>query len=504
MERRVIEEGDGYEIWVEGPRWVYSVRLPKITPKGMKLLNEVKEAAITRPEINTESLTREQRKMQVTEVILRLLKEKETETGIYLDSKYKALFAELITNDMIGYGMLEPLLGDDEIEEIMVIGPDQPVYIFHRKYGMCETNVVFENPLEITHIIDRIASSVGRRVDMTSPLLDARLRDGSRVNATLSPPGLDGPTLTIRKFKKDPLTIVDLMRSNTLNPEVGAFLWLMVDGLGAKPGNLLIAGGTGSGKTTTLNALAIFVRERERLITIEDTAELQLPVRHVVRYEARPPSVEGRGELSMDALLKNTLRMRPDRIIVGEVRGPEAMTMFTAMNTGHDGSMGTLHANSSREVITRLTNEPMKVPIIMIPALDLIIMQHRSTHKELGPVRRIMEISEVSGVREDQVAMNKIYEYDPKADMLQPTGVPSVKVMELADHTGISMEEINTETERRRIVLEYLLKKDIHKIGQVRSWVEDYYLDPETTLKRIEEGLLAGNGIEPEVVEHGD
>jgi flagellar protein FlaI len=494
MKEGTVEEGAGYRITVQGSRWIYFVRLPDITPGQMKLLKDVKEAALKEGVMPPGDLTQDQRKIGALEVALDLLEEKEKEVGLTLEPDIRQLFAELVANDMVGYGMLEPLLEDDDIEEIMVIGPARPVYIFHRRHGMCETNIVFENSLEIGRIIERIAASIGRRVDLDTPLLDARLKDGSRVNATLVPPGLDGPTLTIRKFKKDPMTLVDLLGLNTLNPEVGAFLWLVANGLGIRPGNILIAGGTGSGKTTTLNALAVFISERERVITIEDTAELQLPIRHWVRFEARPPGVEGRGEITMDTLLKNTLRMRPDRIIVGEVRGEEARTMFTAMNTGHDGSMGTLHANTSREVITRLTNEPMKVPPIMIPALDLIIMQNRATHPKLGPVRRITEVAEISGMREEKVAMNKLFEYDPAEDALKGTGTPSVLKQELARHAGVEVGEINREVERRRIVLEYLLQAEIRGVEEVRTWVEDYYLDPDQTLKRIEEGLRRGVG----------
>lgn len=221
----------------------------------------------------------------------------------------------------------------------MVIGTNRPVYVWHRRFNMCKTNVIFDSDRDILNIIERIAREVGRRIDQQSPLLDARLPDGSRVNATIPPISLDGPTITIRKFKRDPLTIIDLIKYGTMSSEVAAFLWVLVDGLGVKPANVLVAGGTGSGKTTTLNSLGMFIPPSERVISIEDTAELQLPVEHWVRLETRPPNLEGKGEVTMDDLVRNTLRMRPDRIIVGEVRGPEARTMFTAMNTGHNGAL---------------------------------------------------------------------------------------------------------------------------------------------------------------------
>ncbi|NOZ57965.1 MAG: CpaF family protein [Euryarchaeota archaeon] len=470
-----------------GNRYFYRIELPTLTPREMKFLKRVKDAAIKEAKVELRGLTKEQVKQRMLFAVLEIMDRLRGELELPPEKREK--LAELIVNDMVGYGLLEPLLEDDEIEEIMVIGPKRPVYVFHRKYGMLETNVVFQDPQEIVNIIQRIASSVGRRIDASSPLLDARLPDGSRVNATLSPPALDGPTLTIRKFKKDPLTVVDLIRFNTMSSEVAAFLWLMVDGFGISPKNILIAGGTGSGKTTTLNALAVFIRERERVITIEDTAELQLPIKHLVRFEVRPPSIEGRGEIDMNTLLKNTLRMRPDRIIIGEVRGEEAKTLFTAMNTGHNGTLATLHANSARECITRLTNEPMNVPLIMIPALDLIVMQARFTREGKGSVRRITEVTEVDGLREGTVALSKLYEYDPLDDTIKDTGTPSELKQELARQAGVSVEEVNRELERRRLVLDYLVTNNIREIYEVRRWVESYYSQPDTTLKKIETSL---------------
>ena len=472
-----------------GDRYFYRIELPTLTPREMKFLKKVKDAAIREAKVELRGLTKEQMKQHMLFAVLEIMERLREDLEIPPEKKQK--LAELIVNDMVGYGLLEPLLEDDDIEEIMVIGPKRPVYVFHRKYGMLETNVVFQNPEEIVNIIQRIASSVGRRIDASSPLLDARLPDGSRVNATLSPPALDGPTLTIRKFKKDPLTVVDHIKFNTLSSEVAAFLWLMVDGFGVAPRNILIAGGTGSGKTTTLNALAIFIRERERVITIEDTAELQLPIKHLVRFEVRPPSIEGRGEIDMNTLLKNTLRMRPDRIIIGEVRGEEAKTLFTAMNTGHSGTMATLHANSARECITRLTNEPMNVPLIMIPALDLIVMQARFTRDSRGSVRRITEVTEVDGLREGTIALSRLYEYDPVEDAIKSTGTPSELKQVLAKQMGITVDEVNDELERRKLVLDYLVANNIRENYEVRRWVESFYTRPELTLQKIENSLRA-------------
>ena len=274
----------------------------------------------------------------------------------YLDNLSRKLL-----RDITGYGEIDPLIQDDDLEEIMIIGINKPVFVYHRKYGMMKTNITFKDEQELIDLIDGIARQINRRIDQESPILDGRLLDGSRINATIPPISADGPSLTIRKFRKDPFTIIDLINSKTISIELAAFFWLCFDGLGVKSANAIISGGTSSGKTTTLNALSAFINPSERIITIEDTLELQIPHEHVIRMETRPANVENKGELTMNDLVKNSLRQRPDRIIVGEVRAEEAITLFTALNTGHSG-FGTLHSNDARETITRLTNKPMSVP----------------------------------------------------------------------------------------------------------------------------------------------
>ena len=286
---------------------------------------------------------------------------------IPVSRKYLDNLSHRILRDIIGYGKIDSLIQDDELEEIMINGIDKPIFVYHRQHGMMKTNIEFSDERELMDLIDSIARQINRRIDQESPILDGRLTDGSRINATIPPVSADGPSLTIRKFKKDPFTIIDLINSKTISVELAAFLWLCFDGLGVKSANAIISGGTSSGKTTTLNALCSFINPKERIITIEDTLELQIPHEHVIRMETRPANVENKGELTMNDLVKNSLRQRPDRIIVGEVRADEAITLFTALNTGHSG-FGTLHSNDARETITRLTNDPMSVPEIMIQA----------------------------------------------------------------------------------------------------------------------------------------
>lgn len=401
----------------------------------------------------------------------------------YLDNLARKLF-----QDLVGYGEIDPLIRDDNLEEIMVIGIDKPVFVYHREYGMMKTNILFKDAGEVMNLIDSIARQINRRIDQESPILDGRLPDGSRVNATIPPISADGPSMTIRKFKRDPLTIIDLINSKTISVELAAFFWLCFDGLGVKSANALISGGTSSGKTTTLNALSSFINPKERIITIEDTLELQIPHEHVIRMETRPPNVENRGELTMNDLVKNSLRQRPDRIIVGEVRGSEAITLFTALNTGHSG-FGTLHSNDARETITRLTNAPMSVPNIMISAIDFIIMQNRIYRSDGVSFRRISEVAEVSGIEEGVIQLNKIFEWDPQSDTIKNVGITSKTLTEIANVSGNSLNSLYDEIKNREIVLQHMVDQNIRSIRDVSTVLEMYYLDSQKVLNRI---LLAG------------
>jgi pilus assembly protein CpaF len=301
-----------------------------------------------------------------------------------------------ITDDILGYGPLEPLLRDDTITEVMVNNHDR-VYI--ERMGKIEpAEVTFVDNAHLLRIIDKIVSQVGRRVDEASPMVDARLPDGSRVNAIIPPLSLRGPTLTIRKFSRDPYTMDDLITFGSISPEAAQFLSACVRG----KLNVLISGGTGTGKTTTLNALSAFVPNDERIVTIEDAAELQLQQDHVITLESRPPNIEGEGEIRIRELVRNALRMRPDRIIVGEVRGAEALDMLQAMNTGHEGSLSTIHANSPRDALNRLETmclmSDIGLPLHALraqiaSAVDVIVQTSRLRDGS----RVVTHISEVQG-----------------------------------------------------------------------------------------------------------
>ena len=319
-----------------------------------------------------------------------------------------------IQNEVMGLGPIEPLLADPEISDILVNGPSA-VYI-ERRGRLEKTEIQFSTNEHLTRIIEKIVSRVGRRIDESSPMVDARLPDGSRVNAIIPPLALDGPILSIRRFSINPLGVDDLIGLGTLNRNIASVISALVK----LKTNVLISGGTGSGKTTLLNMMSSFVPEDERTITIEDAAELQLQQPHVVRLETRPPNIEGRGEISQRSLVKNSLRMRPDRIVVGEVRGAEVLDMLQAMNTGHQGSMTTVHANSPRDAITRLENmvnlagfnigiKPIRQQIAS--AITVIIQIARL----IDGSRKIISLQEITGIEGEVIEMHEIFRYEQRS-----------------------------------------------------------------------------------------
>ncbi|NCO65675.1 MAG: pilus assembly protein CpaF [Candidatus Aquicultor secundus] len=316
-----------------------------------------------------------------------------------------------ITNDVLGYGPLDQFLRDPEVTEIMINGAET---IYIERFGKIElSKEKFLDDMHLRRIIDKIVAQVGRRIDESVPMVDARLQDGSRVNAIIPPLAIGGPKLTIRKFSADPFKVEDLINFGTITPKVAMFIEACVRGRL----NVIVSGGTGSGKTTTLNVLSSFIPTDERILTIEDAVELQLRQDHVIQLESRPANIEGKGEVAIRDLVRNALRMRPDRIVVGEVRGGEALDMLQAMNTGHDGSLSTVHANAPRDVLSRLETmvlmSGMELPIKAIreqcsSAIDLIIQQARLR----DGTRRITHITEVQGMEGDIITLQDLFLFD--------------------------------------------------------------------------------------------
>ena len=347
----------------------------------------------------------------------KLLAEIATEKRLQLNGREQRELAAELVNDMLGLGPLEPLLEDETTTDIMVNGPDK---VFVERGGkLVLSGARFRDTAHLSNICQRIASAVGRRIDESSPMVDARLKDGSRVNVVFPPLALDGPYLSIRKFSRRRIDFAKLIEYGSLSPALARILEIA----GRARLNVIISGGTGSGKTTLLNAISRLIDEGERIVTVEDAAELQLQQPHVVRLETRPLSLEGRGEVGQRELVRNALRMRPDRIIVGEVRGAEAFDMLQAMNTGHDGSMSTIHANTSRDALTRIENmvqmgnmglPSRSIRMQIVGAVDLIVQIER--HRD--GTRRITQVTDVCGLEGDAVILNDVFQFDIEGEAL--------------------------------------------------------------------------------------
>jgi pilus assembly protein CpaF len=366
---------------------------------------------------------------QIRQVIEGLFTEVLAEENLIYTRADRNKLLDWIVADITGYGPLDPLLQDDSVTEVMVNGSGA-VYV--ERAGLIEkTNIVFENDKHVMRIIDRIVSPLGRRVDESSPMVDARLPNGYRINATIPPLALGGPVLTIRKFARTPFTAQDMVANGTITTQLAAFLRACVE---ARV-NMVISGGTGAGKTTLLNVVSAFVPARERIIVIEDTAELQFKQEHVIRMEYRPPNVEGRGEVTIRRLVINALRMRPDRIVVGEARGGEALDMLQAMNTGHDGSLTTIHSNSPRDTVRRIETmvlmAGMELPLQAIreqvsSAIELVVHMERLR----DGTRRVTQVAELQGMEGNSIVMQDLFTF-------QQTGFQNGQVQGALKPTGL-------------------------------------------------------------------
>ncbi|MFM0350857.1 CpaF family protein [Paraburkholderia sp. RL17-347-BIC-D] len=372
-----------------------------------QLKMNIHQAIIDRVELDKlQRLSPEQIKRELAQLVERIV----DEDKIPMNELERRRLAQDVHDEMVGLGPLEPLLNDPTISDILV-NTSQHVYV-ERRGRLEHTDVTFYDDAHLMKIIERIVSRVGRRIDESTPMVDARLPDGSRVNAIIPPSAIDGPLVSIRRFAVNPLTVTDMVNNQSFTPAMAQLLEALIK----SKLNVLISGGTGSGKTTLLNLLSGFIPEDERVVTIEDAAELQMRQQHVLRLETRPPNIEGKGEISQRSLVRNALRMRPDRIVLGEVRGAEALDMLHAMNTGHEGSMATLHANTPRDALTRLENMvgmaglPMPIKAIrqqIASAITVVVQASRLTDGR----RKLMSIQEITGMEGDIINMQEIFTF---------------------------------------------------------------------------------------------
>ena len=391
------------------------------------------------------------------------------------DEQTRGFLTSYLIAKALGLGAIELLMDDAQLEEIVVNQASEPVWVYHKKHGWLRTTVFLRDEDQIRHYASIIGRKVGRQITVIEPLLDASLQKGDRVNATLSPISSNGNTMTIRKFSRDPWTITRVVKSNTISSEAAAWIWMAIH----YEMSCLIAGGTASGKTSAMNCFANFFPPNQRIISIEDTREIQLPsFLHWVPMNTRLANAEGKGQVSMGDLLINSLRMRPDRIIVGEVRRrQEAETLFEAIHTGHS-VYATFHANNAYEGIKRLTNAPIEVPTIMLPAISLIIVQFRN--RRTGN-RRTFQIAEIT---EDSKA-NVLLQYDAKLDRLVRSSKSKTFFDNLKLYTGYSELQIQNEIKEKQLVIEYLVEQDITLVDDVGRVIAEYYTNKDNLMKYV-------------------
>ncbi len=471
IEIQIVKNSDAYVP-------LYEINLASISETTEQILERIRQELIQTVNVSMMDITDEKKvdfvenkfKESVMDLVKKYFPDATDETRGFLKSYLVA--------KSLGLGDIELILSDDALEEIVVNSAEEPIWVYHREHGWLKTNVVLRNEEQISHYASMVAREVGRQITVLNPLLDAHLEEGDRVNATLNPISTEGNTLTIRKFARDPWTITKFLKNGTINAEAAALIWMALQ----YELSALFAGGTASGKTSALNVMAMFIPPNQRVISIEDTREIDLPeFIHWVPTSTRPANAEGKGEVSMEDLLVNALRMRPDRMLVGEVRRKrEAETLFEAIHTGHS-VYATFHANNANETIDRLTNPPIDVPEIMLPAISLIIVQFRN--RRTGE-RRTFQIAEIL----EDSSHNVLMQYDFDEDELVQENESEKIFDELEMYTGYSREELNENLEEKQEVLRYLVDQDIASVEGVGRVVAEYYTDKENLMEHVEAG----------------
>lgn len=443
----------------------YIIKITNISPATNIILNRIRDEFISEIKLGQVKVSESEEKLSLKERFKEEIKKLIKKYFPTIDDNTFKLLVQYIIQQDLGLGDLEVMLHDPNLEEVVINNAETNVLVFHRKYGWLKTNVSMPNEDRIRHYATVIAKDVGKEITILDPLLDAHLLTGDRVNATLSPISTFGNTITIRRFRQIPWSITDFLINKTLSFDMAALVWQAVQ----FELSTIVAGGTASGKTSLLNAVANFFPPDQRIISIEDTRELTLPkCLHWVPLETREPNPEGKGGITMLDLVVNSLRMRPDRIVVGEIRRKEeAEVLFEAMHTGHS-VYGTIHANNANETITRLTNPPIDIPKAVIPALSMIIVQNRNRRTGL---RRTFQIAEILEDGDAKVLM----QHNPKRDLFTKVGQSKTLTDTLNIYTGMSRNELKRDINQKAKILKDMTKKKVTDVNQIGLLMADYY-----------------------------
>jgi len=457
---------------------VYEVRISSISKTTEFLLEKIRQELIKQISLGVSDILDTKKAAQIEEKFAETIGDLIGKHFPDADEETAGFLTSYLIARSLGLGNIELLMDDNFLEEIVINQSTEPVWVYHKTHGWLKTNIFLKDEEQIKHYAYLIGRKVGRQITILEPLLDAHLDEGDRVNATLSPISTAGNTITIRRFSRDPWTITRLVKYGTISSEAAAWIWMAIH----YEMSCIIAGGTASGKTSALNCFANFFPPNQRILSIEDTREIQLPrFLHWVPLNTRLPNAEGKGEITMGDLLVNSLRMRPDRIIVGEVRRKrEAETLFEAIHTGHS-VYATFHANNAQEAIERLTNPPIDVPKIMLPAISLVIVQFRN--RRTG-VRRTFQIAEIL----PDAKFNTILQYDNKKDRLVKVAQSKSFFQTLKLYTGMTDKELQNEIKEKQQVIEYLVKNDILNVDDVGRITAEYYTDKANLLRNIRSG----------------
>lgn len=457
---------------------IYNLEIPGIDPATAVLLEDVRNELISATTIGMREIVDPEAVKAIRDKFARdagAILEKKVPT---IEESAKNVLINKLMQDMLGLGEIEFLVNDSNLEEIVIPSAKEPLRVYHKKYGWLRTSFSVHREDEIINYSNIVARRVGRQITVLSPLLDAHLSSGDRVNAVLYPISTKGNTITIRRFARDPYTIVDLINNKTIDPDVAALLWLAVE----YEMNVIVSGGTASGKTVILNACMPFIPPNHRILSVEDTRELMLPdFLYWTPLVTRSPNPEGKGEVSMLDLLVNSLRMRPDRIVLGEMRRKEeAMVMFEAMHTGHS-VYATMHANSAAETVNRLTNPPLSVPANLLDAVNLNVVMFRDRRRG---IRRVLQIGEFN-IKGDRADANIIYRWIPEGDKIIKHGENSRFFEDISRNTGMTQAEIDANLADKKKILRWLIKNKIRSLAEIGKVMDHYYSDRDSLKREI-------------------